>query len=106
MIMKALSNFWTQTPKHLWSKDKKHPKLCFDWIWPENWISNGEEVKLKRPELAGGDDSNLLDANVENLKNENKKKSASWFDIKNTLYVEKNVGPRTVVWKSLSRAGN
>ena len=40
----------------------------------ELWISNGEEVKLKRPELAGGDDSNLLDANVENVKKESKKK--------------------------------
>ena len=73
MIMKALSNIWTQSAKHFWTKDKKHLKLCFDWIWPENWISNGEEVKLKRPELAGGDDSNLLDANVENVEKENKK---------------------------------
>ena len=28
---------------------------------------------MKRPELAGGDDSNLLDANVENVEKENKK---------------------------------
>ena len=99
MIMKALSNIWTQSAKHFWTKDKKHLKLCFDWIWPENWISNGEEVKLKRPELAGGDDSNLLDANVENVKKKIQTVTASWFDMINNHDVKKNVGGRTVVWK-------
>ena len=49
---------------------------------------------MKRPELVGGDDSNLLDANVENLKNENKKNqhldliSKTLFTSKRTLVPE------------------
>ena len=60
--------------QHSLLKLKEWGFRTFDGVlWNEeyDWISNGEEVKLKRPELAGGDDSNLLDANVENVKKEN-----------------------------------
>ena len=50
---------------------------------------------MKRPELVGGDDSNLLDAKVENVKKKKKTVTASLFDMINNHDVEKNVGGRT-----------
>ena len=105
MIMRALSNFWTQTPKHFWSKDKNTPNYVLTEFGPKIGFQMEKRSSWRGQSWLEG---TILICWTQMWKMWKKiqKITASWFDMISTHYVERNVGPRTFVLKSFLRVGS